>query len=128
MPSYEYQQSRNYFLFRGKCDTCPWRPPVPSLLHVHHVLPRHLGGGDEEENLVCLCPNCHAVAHWLLRQGNEFPARGGKQKLRQAIRETRTQRRLDNNTIRGMREEGLPIENEAEMRAELQKMRFHEAR
>ncbi len=31
--------------------------------HIHHVLPKHMGGGDEEENLVVLTVEEHALAH-----------------------------------------------------------------
>lgn len=30
---------------------------------VHHILPRKQGGGNENSNLVILCPNCHREAH-----------------------------------------------------------------
>ena len=33
------------------------------FLHVHHVVPRALGGGNELENLVTLCAGCHRVLH-----------------------------------------------------------------
>lgn len=33
------------------------------VLHVHHIVPRELGGRDSEENLVTLCDLCHAKAH-----------------------------------------------------------------
>lgn len=29
------------------------------LLETHHIVPRRLGGGDHEDNLVDLCPTCH---------------------------------------------------------------------
>ncbi len=32
-------------------------------LHKHHILPRSLGGGDEAENLVSICSNCHEERH-----------------------------------------------------------------
>jgi len=32
-------------------------------LHVHHVVPRDLGGADELANLISLCPGCHAARH-----------------------------------------------------------------
>jgi predicted HNH restriction endonuclease len=31
--------------------------------HLHHVIPVAKGGGNEADNLVVLCPNCHAMAH-----------------------------------------------------------------
>ena len=32
-------------------------------LHLHHITPRAVGGGHEPENLVTLCPACHALWH-----------------------------------------------------------------
>lgn len=34
----------------------------------HHILPRAYGGGDEQSNLVALCPNHHAAMHIVLTQ------------------------------------------------------------
>ncbi|RME20817.1 MAG: HNH endonuclease [Deltaproteobacteria bacterium] len=28
-------------------------------VHVHHLVPRSLGGTDDDDNLRCLCPSCH---------------------------------------------------------------------
>jgi ATP-dependent DNA helicase RecQ len=36
---------------------------VGENLHVHHLVPRHLGGPDEPANLITLCAGCHAVRH-----------------------------------------------------------------
>jgi 5-methylcytosine-specific restriction endonuclease McrA len=37
------------------------------VLVVHHVKPVSEGGNNELDNLVVLCPTCHAVVHILLR-------------------------------------------------------------
>ncbi len=42
------------------------RPKVIEL-HEHHILPRYLGGSDDEDNVVWICPNTHAATHELLR-------------------------------------------------------------
>lgn len=34
-------------------------------LQVHHYIPRGSGGSDKIENLICLCADCHALAHGL---------------------------------------------------------------
>jgi 5-methylcytosine-specific restriction endonuclease McrA len=34
-----------------------------SVLIVHHIIPVSEGGNNEMDNLVVLCPNCHAVVH-----------------------------------------------------------------
>lgn len=47
------------------CTHCAWRPPKPSMLHGHHITPRACGGSDDPENIIVLCPNCHALAHYV---------------------------------------------------------------
>lgn len=37
-----------------------------SYYEVHHILPRSLGGSNEQENLICLTPEDHFFAHLLL--------------------------------------------------------------
>jgi len=32
-------------------------------LHQHHLVPRSIGGSDDETNLLTLCGSCHAKAH-----------------------------------------------------------------
>lgn len=32
-------------------------------LEIHHIIPRAKGGNNKIENLVMLCPNCHALTH-----------------------------------------------------------------
>lgn len=45
---------------RGICAGCltPARP-----VHHHHVVFRSQGGADTPENLITLCPHCHARVH-----------------------------------------------------------------
>ena len=33
------------------------------FLQIHHVVPRGQGGTDSPHNLICLCSDCHALAH-----------------------------------------------------------------
>jgi len=42
-------------------------------IHVHHIRSRSLGGGNDERNLICLCPTCHAIAHGECVLQNQFP-------------------------------------------------------
>jgi hypothetical protein len=57
-----WESQRNAALFRDDytCQDCgddePW-------LHVHHKIPRSEGGTDHIDNLVSLCPDCHAERH-----------------------------------------------------------------
>ena len=36
------------------------------MLHKHHIIPRHMGGTDDQSNLIELTPDEHAEAHRLL--------------------------------------------------------------
>lgn len=38
-------------------------PSDDGNLNVHHILPVSQGGGDEPENLITLCKNCHKKLH-----------------------------------------------------------------
>jgi 5-methylcytosine-specific restriction endonuclease McrA len=49
------------------CRSCGVVMPSDSLMHTHHVVPVARGGHDIKGNCVLLCPNCHAVAHWIDR-------------------------------------------------------------
>jgi len=51
---YGYLQGK----FNGKCVVCGF----DEIVEVHHILQRCNGGTDDEENLVLLCPNHHALA------------------------------------------------------------------
>lgn len=42
-------------------------------IHLHHVIPKGRGGSDEESNLVCLCPYCHAIVHGEAVKDYDFP-------------------------------------------------------
>jgi len=42
------------------CAICGYR-----LVDTHHILPKQLGGRDEDDNLVDLCPNHHRAMHML---------------------------------------------------------------
>lgn len=70
------------------CEVCGWTAPAPvkrkfldwryRLMHAHHVVPRSCGGPDIKENIIIVCPICHALAHELgriirvRRGGNEW--------------------------------------------------------
>lgn len=45
---------------KGYCENC-WSVRGP--FHVHHIRSRGAGGGDEPENLVSLCFECHRKVH-----------------------------------------------------------------
>ena len=54
------------------CAVCGWHPPTflsnvhkRTFLAIHHLIPVASGGSDEDENLIILCPNCHALADYL---------------------------------------------------------------
>lgn len=43
-----------------RCQSCGLHE---CRLHVHHLVPRSAGGTDHLDNLVTLCPDCHATRH-----------------------------------------------------------------
>jgi 5-methylcytosine-specific restriction endonuclease McrA len=45
----------------------------PGVIHVHHARSRSLGGNNELDNLIALCPVCHAIAHGEYELDNQFP-------------------------------------------------------
>lgn len=58
---------------KGKkfCEHCAWRAPAGSMiLHAHHVVPLSCGGADDVGNILVLCPNCHAIAHFVAPRTN----------------------------------------------------------
>lgn len=55
---------KRYAAGLAHCESCQWEPPLPSmwsLLHTNHIVPVCCEGGDEESNLILLCPNHHAI-------------------------------------------------------------------
>jgi len=52
----------------ASCNACEWRV-LEGAICAHHIVPLSCGGESTLENLILLCPNCHAVAHHLLRWG-----------------------------------------------------------
>lgn len=44
-----------------------------SGLHCHHIIPRHAGGTDDEDNLTYLTLREHIIAHYLLYRINKHP-------------------------------------------------------
>jgi hypothetical protein len=51
-------------------------PAVNEYTETHHIIPRSLGGGDEEINLVKLTAREHFVCHWLLTKMHTGAERG----------------------------------------------------
>lgn len=47
----------------GSCPVCRQMLEMEEEWHIHHILPRHAGGGDEQSNLVLLHYNCHMQVH-----------------------------------------------------------------
>src|SRR4051812_35602132 len=72
----------------GKCEACGWCPPDEAwtLLNLHHIVPVACGGSDDSENIVLLCPNDHAVAHWVgRRSGGEYHGPRNRDRLLEAL-------------------------------------------
>jgi 5-methylcytosine-specific restriction endonuclease McrA len=52
--------NQNDIRSRGFCENCG---TTRGCFEVHHKLRRSQGGGDETENLSCLCSDCHRAFH-----------------------------------------------------------------
>ncbi|MGW4442318.1 HNH endonuclease [Streptomyces sp. NPDC004682] len=48
------------------CQDCGRTPAEGASLQIHHVLPVHRGGKNDEENLITLCIQCHGGRHALM--------------------------------------------------------------
>lgn len=58
--------------YGNKCELCEYRLSID----VHHITPRHKGGLHEVDNLMILCPNCHALITrkiFILDTRNDIP-------------------------------------------------------
>ena len=47
----------------SKCNRCDFN--VVGILQIHHIEERSKGGNNDPSNLEILCPNCHALHHYL---------------------------------------------------------------
>jgi hypothetical protein len=57
MPTFISNMESNFI-----CGCC--REVFPFIhQHVHHIVPRSVGGKDTRENLIDLCPGCHDALH-----------------------------------------------------------------
>jgi len=43
--------------YGNKCELCGY----PLTVDTHHIIPKHNGGPHEINNLMVICPNCHAL-------------------------------------------------------------------
>ena len=51
------------------CSRCGWNVSVCDLHHIHG---RKIDGANSDDNLSCLCPNCHRMAHMGLVNEDEL--------------------------------------------------------
>lgn len=47
----------------ARCQVCGYDKNI-NILQVHHIKFRKFGGTDDLDNLMLLCPNCHAEKHY----------------------------------------------------------------
>jgi hypothetical protein len=61
------------------CCACGGR----DALEQHHLLPRCLGGPDDETNLLTLCNTCHGLVHGMIRRDISTLTKAGLQRARE---------------------------------------------
>lgn len=44
---------------RYLCNLCEYSTENKKEIDIHHIIPRELGGNNNIENKIHLCPNCH---------------------------------------------------------------------
>ena len=44
----------------GSCQSCEY---IGNQTHLHHIIPKSLGGRDKKSNLIELCIPCHNIIH-----------------------------------------------------------------
>lgn len=62
MISANISRNRRRFIYARegyRCALCD----STKYLQVHHCVPRGQGGTNNVQNLICLCADCHALAH-----------------------------------------------------------------
>lgn len=64
----------------GTCPVCWQKLEMEEEWHVHHILPRHAGGGDEQSNLILLHQNCHMQVHSSGLKVAKLASRDGRSK------------------------------------------------
>jgi len=60
------------------CFACTFYPPKIAedcLIQNHYIIPKVVGGTEEIKNKIDLCPLCHQIAHYLMRNGKNFNTR-----------------------------------------------------
>lgn len=71
------------------CEICGWgfKDNFKSV-NLHHLIPTAAGGENIEENIVFLCPNHHALAHFLTySHGGEYHGPKTKEGLMEMIKD-----------------------------------------
>ena len=46
----------------SRCEICGF--DFYKVLQIHHVVPISLGGSNDNDNIICVCPNCHKMLHY----------------------------------------------------------------
>lgn len=66
--SFKFRKLKSKLLeTQNKCNRCTF--DFIEILEVHHKIERCNGGTDNIDNLELLCPNCHSIHHYNLKNG-----------------------------------------------------------
>ena len=94
-----------------KCPCCHRNVDAQST-HVHHILPRSLGGGEYQSNRIEICEECHGAIHSNSFDGRSKLIKTGLEKARSRGVKLGRKRLCDEkiqNSILVLREDGLSM-------------------
>ncbi len=48
---------------KNRCEICNRKGSKHNILTTHHIRPKAFGGENKEDNLMCVCEECHREIH-----------------------------------------------------------------
>ena len=52
----------------GNCEICGF--DYKPILQIHHIVPISEYGNNQQDNIICVCPNCHKTLHHIYSMFN----------------------------------------------------------
>ena len=71
MENYTHFYINEWYTYKEFLEECKYKIYTDTVTHLHHIIPKHLGGSDEKDNLIKLSIEDHIDAH--LKLSKVFP-------------------------------------------------------